>query len=520
MRLLAVTFVVTLIASVVGALWLQYRFQDPAWVTVSRVLRPELDWQSPRYPSLAPFFKAAYALLAEDDRLVYGHRFGSPQRVDPHRLAFGPVGPTRNFEPRPVYYDENGSPVPSNDVASGWAFKHEVSPGAVDVVVSDAVELEQALRSAKAGDHILMLPGAYPVRGASLKILQSGEVDAPIFLRASKFGDVTLEFNMVEGLHVRAPYWVFENLVIRGNCTTDHQCEHAFHIVGDAHATVIRNVMALNFNAAVKVNRQGEAVPDFGLIEDSFLANEWPRNTVRPVTPVDIVAASGWRVTSTVIADFAKAKGNGISYAAFFKGGGAGGVFDRNLVLCEWQHYGGVRLGLSLGGGGTRSPSVCRNGDCSMEHEGGIIRNNIIMNCPNDVGLYLSKAPNTTIHNNILMGTAGVDIRFKESHVTLFNNVLDGRIISRDGGVFEVENNVMSRWKAMILQPVTSSVYRDPGQANFSPVRPKDLQARGTIIRVPYTDFCGDLASLVEPDIGAFQIRTSRYCNDLRESRQ
>ena len=136
------------------------------------------------------------------------------------------------------------------------------------------------------------------------------------------------------------------------------------------------------------------------------------------------------------------------------------------------------------------------------------------------MGLYLNKAPNTLVHNNILMGTAGVDVRYEESYVTLHNNIVDGRIISRDGGVFDAANNIMSWWKAMLLRPVTNSIYRNVEQADFSPIQPHQLRDMGTAVQRPYTDFCGDLASMTNPDIGAFQIQSSRACNDLREGHE
>lgn len=515
-RLFFITVFVVIVASVVGGLWLQYRFQDPAWVTVSRVVRPELDWQSPRYPSLNWAFKLAYKTLAEDSRLVFGHRLGAPQKLDPMRLSFGVVGPQLNISSAPFYYDENGHPIPRAEINVGSAARYAHTPATADKIVSSIEELERAVGDAQAGDHILILPGTYSIRGRALKLKAAGKKDAPIFLRGGSFGDVILEFDMLEGFLVSAPYWVFENLVIRGTCRNDPACEHAFHIVGDAQNTVIRNVMAVNFNAAVKANRLGSNVPDYGLVESSFFANEWPRMTTRPVTPMDIVAARGWRMTSNVLADFAKAKGNGISYGAFFKGGGDSGIFERNMLLCEWHHYGGVRIGLSFGGGGTFSPQACRDGLCDKEHKAGVMRHNIIMNCPNDVGIYVSRSPGSEIHNNILVNTAGIDVRFPESTAYISNNVMDGRIYARNGARYEAMSNVSSLWGAMTLSGVADDVYRAPESADFYPIAPAQLSKAGHPLTRFSLDFCGAPIDLERPDIGAFNIQTSRLCNDLQ----
>ncbi|MBC7454769.1 MAG: hypothetical protein H7335_13905 [Massilia sp.] len=46
-------------------------------------------------------------------------------------------------------------------------------------------------------------------------------------LRAEAPGQALLEFDLVEGLVVSAPYWRFQGLSIRGACANDSHCEHA-----------------------------------------------------------------------------------------------------------------------------------------------------------------------------------------------------------------------------------------------------------------------------------------------------
>jgi hypothetical protein len=53
------------------------------------------------------------------------------------------------------------------------------------------------------------------------------------------------------------------------------------------------------------------------------------------VTPIDLVAASGWKIAGNVIADFIKGQGDRTSFGAFAKGGAADTVFERNVVVCE-----------------------------------------------------------------------------------------------------------------------------------------------------------------------------------------
>ena len=67
--------------------------------------------------------------------------------------------------------------------------------------------------------------------------------------------------------------------------------------------------------------------------------------------------------------------------------------------------------------------------------------NNIIANC-SDVGIYINKGANIQILNNTLFNTSGIDIRFDTSMATIRNNLLDGRIRERNGGVATLSNNI------------------------------------------------------------------------------
>ena len=122
------------------------------------------------------------------------------------------------------------------------------------MVVETAGDLRAAVRSAEPGTTVEIHPGIYDFSGTKIEVSQPGLRQHPIVLRAAKLGSVRLRFALLEGFHVVAPYWIFENLVIEGACRDDRYCEHAFHVVGDALGVVIQNNWVANFNAAVKVN--------------------------------------------------------------------------------------------------------------------------------------------------------------------------------------------------------------------------------------------------------------------------
>jgi hypothetical protein len=312
--------------------------------------------------------------------------------------------------------------------------------GAVKLVASER-DARAAFAAALPGDAITFLPGTYRLRG-SVAAQRPGTAAAPITVRAAQPQTVFIEFEATEGFVVAAPYWQFENLAIRGACAQHSDCEHAFHVVGAGHHFVARNNTILDFNAHFKINGERTGFPDHGLIEGNTLGNAAPRQTTNPVTPIDLVAASDWTIRGNLIQDFIKADGDRISYGAFAKGAGARTLFERNVVLCEQRLQGhpGQRVGLSFGGGGSGKP-FCRDRKCITEQDGGVMRANLVAAC-SDAGIYLNSAAASTITDNTLIDTGGVDVRFPETSATIDGNLVDGAIRSRNGGVLRLGDNL------------------------------------------------------------------------------
>ena len=312
---------------------------------------------------------------------------------------------------------------------------------AAEIHVDDTSGLSAAMDSAGPGDEIILAAGTYTISDP-LYPATAGTEEEPIIVRAEEPGAAILETNTAMAFEVRVPHWTFEGRDIQGVCVNHTNCEHAFHIIYQADHTVVRNCVMRDFNAQIKGNGESNGVemifPDDVLIEGSELYNESIRATVNPVTPIDVVGGQRWTVRSNFIHDFAKGLSDSVSYAAFYKGNSADGVFERNLVVCEQLHSGGTRVGLSFGGGGSYPDSICEDSDCSTEHSRGIIRNNIVADC-SDVGIYLNESSDTGVYNNTLYNTAGLDVRFATSSADIRNNILSETINLRDGGEVRVD---------------------------------------------------------------------------------
>ncbi|MCP5209243.1 MAG: hypothetical protein H7A01_18790 [Hahellaceae bacterium] len=375
--------------------------------------------------------------------------------------------------------------------------------------ITDEASLKQALKSVEAGTTLIMQPGVYEINSAYIGVVKKGEPAKRITLMAENLGEVTIKLDAVDGFLVVAPYWTFKNLVIQGNCSNDSRCEHAFHIVGDSHHTEISNNILRNFNAAIKVNAANDKRPDNGLITNNAIFNDAPRNTNKPVTPIDIVAASDWTIARNFVADFAKSGGDYISYGAFAKGAGTNNTFEQNIIFCEWKHAGGKRIGISLGGGGTGA-RYCADGQCLTEQERSTIRNNIIGNCPLEVGLYVNQSKASEIYNNLIFNTRGIDLSGDQTTATLYNNIIDGRVVSKNGAQFRSENNISPVINALLNTPHSKSIYTNTSQADFT-LRSMDLLEESGTTVTSSKDICGNELE-APPVIGPINYLSRQLC--------
>ncbi|ATB33605.1 PE-PGRS family protein [Melittangium boletus] len=325
-----------------------------------------------------------------------------------------------------------------------------VSPALARTVnVSSVAQLQTALASARAGDAIELAPGTYDVK-TNLTCSAAGTAEQPIVVRAQSRMGARIRFDASEGFKVSGPHWTFEGLDVEGVCASDSACEHAFHVTGRAHDFVLRESRVRDFNAQLKVNASlingVWEIPHRGLVERNELADTRPRVTSNPVTKLNIDTGDGWVVRDNFLHDFHKNGGNAISYGAFMKSGGREGVFERNLVLCTRDlATGGTRIGLSFGGGGTANafcaPAFDASVPCDPEHSGGVMRNNVIVNC-SDVGIYLNRARSTQVLFNTLISTAGVDFRYASTSGEAHGNLLSSAIRARDSATFDAGTNL------------------------------------------------------------------------------
>ena len=388
--------------------------------------------------------------------------------------------------------------------AQAHALRPQVTQGTNSniVLVSSSAETLKAIAKARPGDVITLMPGTYRFKGKYIEVSQAGTDTSRITLRAESPNTVYLEFHMLEGFKVSAPYWTFENLHIHGACQEHGNCEHAFHIVSNAAHFIARNNTIVDFNAHFKINAENQMFPDYGLIEGNTLTNSSVRKTDNPVAPIDLVAASHWQIRHNLITDFVKAGGDKISYGAFAKGAGSDNRIEQNIVICEYklQDIPGQRVGLSLGGGGS-GKHYCRDESCITEQFGSLIQSNLIASCSDD-GIYINRGASTKIIHNSLIDTGGITVRFGESSALVRGNLVDGLIRSRDGGLLHAIDNLdTSAWRLYLgIHPVRN-LYVNAASLVFTW---NDTPPGQNIREGSSQDLCGVLRS-PHPIYGAFE---------------
>jgi hypothetical protein len=390
-------------------------------------------------------------------------------------------------------------------LSSGTAWGESAAPpDAATTYVSNVAELQAAFAAAQAGDIIELAPGTYAI-DQSLVTGNPGDAFERIIVRSGGSGIAVLESTLAETIHVTQPFWGFEYLEIRGVCPDDSTCEHAFHITGNADSTRVRNCVMRDFNAQIKGN--GDTVgaggvrvwPDDVEISHNEIYDTRSRQTANPVTKIDVVGGRRWLISDNDIHDFEKAGGDMISYAAFLKGNSRDGVMRNNKVVCSLGFTGGVRIGLSLGGGGSGPDPICEDGTCTPEHQNGVIHDNLIAHC-SDVGIYLNEARSTEIYHNTIYDTAGVDVRFAESTANLRNNLIGGVLRDRDGGAHIDRVNLIgiapADWQAWFV---------DPDALNFGLTSGGAVVDAGEVIPGIITDYCYNDRDDGDPDLGAVE---------------
>jgi len=157
---------------------------------------------------------------------------------------------------------------------------------------------------------------------------------------------------------------------------------------------------------------------------------------------VDVLGGNGWSVHDNTLrrirgpADRRFASGPAILFWA----NSQDTRIERNTIIDSFR---GIAFGLGPGA----SRALARNGEARFDHQGGSIRNNVVVNMHDwaDEGIELNAARGATVDHNTVV-TLGlpwsISVRFAGATAQVRNNLTSRQVILRDGGEATQRGNV------------------------------------------------------------------------------
>jgi hypothetical protein len=251
--------------------------------------------------------------------------------------------------------------------------------GAKVVPVATAAALLDAIGKANPGDAITLAPGTYRLN-ANVPVNRPGTSAQRIFVRAQQPLGATIELCSTEGFQVSAADWIFEDLVIKGVCPGPDDNEHAFHITGAAHETILRYNKVVDFKSHVKLNLDN-TTSRIWPNDTWYIGNVWMDTAAQPgAKPFNALNIDGGRrhiVRGNRFVDLVSVEDRRAS-AIYPKITTRDMIVEQNLIICQKRVTGGGdRAGISTGEAWNPSP-YC---DTDCANVGNVYRNNIVIGC-------------------------------------------------------------------------------------------------------------------------------------------
>lgn len=376
----------------------------------------------------------------------------------------------------------------------GWR-----APDGPVVRVTSVAELERAVSRARAGETILVAAGTYTLRQSlelsTPHVTIRGEpgLSTAVILRG---GGMTSD-RVGVGVSVNAPDVTLADLTLR-----DFRA-HAVQVRGEAGASRFTLHNALLQDTGQQLLKGSVSGARVYADEGVIACSEFSYTISAPsdyTNGVDLLATRGWIIRDN---HFSKIRGPatdgwkaGPSILVWVAAGDT--RVERNVIV---DSYRGIALGL------TDEPhAFARNGERAYDHDGGLIRNNVVVNLNRwaDEAIEANAAPNVRIeHNTVFVeGTTpwGIGVRFAASDALVRNNLTNRRIFLRDGGRATLDGNVLHAQQSWFL---------DATRANM---RLTTFGRPAVDAGVPIPDALEDFDRAARPadrapDAGAFEVR-------------
>ena len=299
------------------------------------------------------------------------------------------------------------------------AFLFAFDLAAREIHVSTFSQLKTACQTARPGDTITVAPGTYTITGVDRiwivnrpgPVLVRGKTGNPRDVVIQGKGQDNSSVWVVFNLDY-SPRWTFKDL------TTRRTYYHGFKFDHTSTDCVLKNIIMLDHGES---GVKGTCDPASGVYPDrltvdgceiGFTSPDGGTRTV--VEGVDGVGVNDWIIRNCRFINVQR--GGKPAFGVFTKGNSSNTIIESN-------RFENCFIGASFGGGGT-APQYFRDNNRAYEHSNGVIRNNIIIGCP-DAGIYINKGRNAKVYNNTIFECVlTIQLRFPQSTGDVRNNLV------------------------------------------------------------------------------------------------
>jgi hypothetical protein len=361
-------------------------------------------------------------------------------------------------------------------------------PGPGAIIVSSEPQLQNAIANLSSGQTILISDGTYDlsqtlvvdggvqnvaIRGAS------GNPDAVVLkgkgMANPNYGDIPHGFLIrdasyvqIADLTIRDAY--YHNIQVQGE-----QGAHDIHLY-DLH-------LIDSGEQFIKGSTAGPPGPyaDSGIVECSTIEYS-DRARSDYTNGVDILAGADWIIRDNIFRNIRAPEGQLAGPAVLLWRNSLNTIVERNLFLeCDRA----IALGLSA------PDANSRDGETVYDHQGGIIRNNMIYReGVGDVGITVNYARDVQIlHNTVILnGTfpwGAIEYRFPPTSAEIRNNLTDAPLWERDGAVAVLSGNLTTALPGLFVNPTQGDLHLRESAANAIDEVPLLVEASDDFDREP-----------------------------------
>jgi len=355
------------------------------------------------------------------------------------------------------------------------------APSGTVVNVSTESQLQAAVSALKSNTTIVIAPGTYTL--SSTLYVNGTFTNVGIRGATNNRDDVVLVGKgMANSSYGNVPYGIWVGGSVSGitiaNLTVKEVWFHPIILNAGTQSPLIHNVHLINAGQQfLKANPDdaGGGVNN-GIVEYSVF--EYTTTSKDDYTNgVDVHTGNGWTVRHNLFRNIKAPSGLLAGPAVLMWNGTTNSIVEGNTFIdCQRE----ISLGLN-----DKSP---------YDHSGGVARNNFIYRSPGlggDAAILIGDSPNTQVVNNTIFVNGGypspIEYRFGgTTNALIANNLLDGKVLARDGATGTASGNYTSVTAGLFVNPTagdlhlksTAAVAIDKATGSGTPAQDWDNEAR------------------------------------------